>query len=478
MLTPTRDSASVTLLCSLVLASALLLAGGAEDAVVSSFVIATGLLLLGVGFLMLEGRRGMVPVGLIRLFFVAYCLRVGFMTAWHFVVSGADGLPVSMYRPGGGDDLYFHALAGSWAESMVAGAFWGRDVLQAEVDERAWILPIAVVRFFGQVLGGDTFYNAKLVSAWCSALLVPYCYLLADRVCDGRDARVAARIALFAPDFWVYGSHLLRDIMIALVVAVVFHNLAPYRRPRRSLLWRGILTVVMTAYAVGNLKVWLPEFVFVSSLLCLLWGWTRTRPVLGAGLLCCVVSGGLLLTLGDSPVTTALAEIEAIGEPQGLLQRLEVQGSQKGGGSENSLGQALADLPVGVRAVIGVPQLIANIPPWAAWRQYGLQPWTALEAAAAALWLVMVAFLPSGLARMWRERRVEGVWIWGPMFLLCAGLAAASTLLPRWRLVVMPFLIVASALGLSSRRDRWLAHLSGVGLVGLLGGYSILKHVH
>jgi CHASE2 domain-containing sensor protein len=92
------------------------------------------------------------------------------------------------------------------------------------------------------------------------------------------------------------------------------------------------------------------------------------------------------------------------------------------------------------------------------------------------LWLGFVIFLPGGFLGCLAQARRRTLWVWGTAAVLLLALAYAAAIMPRWRLMVMPCLVILVAHGMLLRRFRKLALGSALAIGLLLAIYLHLKY--
>ncbi|MBC8232328.1 hypothetical protein H8E77_22505 [bacterium] len=468
------DSPLVLMLSFGLGATALFIVGILEESLVATWFIASLLLGLGTLVLFTEGRLGHLELA--RKFWVTFGLRIFVTFITHLWLAKVYSEPFWQWGAGGGDELNFYTYSQHLAVAWRGGYIFTEESYLWGSDYSAWIYLIGFIRFLGMTLGGDTIFNIKLLSCFFSALLVSYVYKLGQHFFNRSTAQVSAAIAFWLPDFWYYGATLLRDVMVSFMVVFVMYQVVVGIRVRFNP-WRLSVAVVLNFVVIHHLKVWLAEA--LTIIVFLWWVWEKVEHK--AGRLLLLITLTILITLLIVPLLRhKVAEVVLYsGESIGLVQRLAVQnltGIEEA--SADSIGGRIAAMPVFIRVPVNMVQLLLSIPPWASINKYGVIPRAIVESVAAFVWLGFVIFLPAGfLDCIRRDRPRRTAWIWGTALILIFNLALASTIIPRWRMMVMPFLLILVARGMSIPAYRWVVKWSAASIVGLLIVYLAFKYV-
>lgn len=459
--------------------AALFIVGILEQSFLATNMVALLLLVSGTLILLTESRNGKLPVELLRQFCVTFGLRIFVTFILHMWL--VQVLPLPLWHWGGyvgGDEALFHEVSGKWARALYGGYFLTEEPTLQEFDYLAWTYLIGFTRFLGMMLNGDTMFNLKLLSCFFSALLVPYVYKLTQQFFSRDTARLAAVLSFLLPDYWYFGASLMRDPMISCMVVIVMYLLVSGIRDR-FVLWRLVLAAILIFMVIPHLKVWLGEMLMVMA--CLWWSWNFfgkkfDRLFLIFSLAFLVV---LILMVFPSIFYKAQNAFLYAGESIGLVQRLSNQrvfGIERA--SADSIGAQILGMPFYVYVPVNIVQLLLNIPPWGAINKFGFEPRAIIESITAVLWFGFVIFLPAGfLYCIRRQNRRYTIWIWGSALVMVVALSLASAISIRWRLMVMPFLLILIAQGISITSYRWITALSVTFIIVLLNVYIIVKYV-
>jgi len=93
-------------------------------------------------------------------------------------------------------------------------------------------------------------------------------------------------------------------------------------------------------------------------------------------------------------------------------------------------------------------------------------------------WLGFVIFIPAGVIYSIKiDPQNRAIWVWGTAFIFIFFLALASTIILRWRLMAMPFLLILIAQGIHAPAYKYTVLLSIIGVVSLLITYVGLKYI-
>jgi hypothetical protein len=240
------------------------------------------------------------------------------------------------------------------------------------------------------------------------------------------------------------------------------------------------LATALNFLVIRHLRVWLAESL---AILAILWWVCERIGRRGANrilvLLVWVILPVVVAVLTVSPLRGSIVgSILYLGEPIGLAERLDTQrfaGLEEA--SSDSLGGRMLRVPLFIRVPVLLVQLLVQIPPWASIDKYGLIPRAIGEFIAASAWVGFLIFLPAGFLDTIRsEVRRRTVWIWGTAISLGVSLAVASTIIPRWRLMIMPFLLILVARGITTSRHRWTVKWSAAMIIALMVIYISMKY--
>jgi len=148
--------------------------------------------------------------------------------------------------------------------------------------------------------------------------------------------------------------------------------------------------------------------------------------------------------------------------------------------SYDSLGAKILTLPGYARVTLSTAHvLLTPFPPWGPFQQGGFQSLDSLmESLVGIIWYMIVPWLVLGLWDSFWRRNQETVWVWLPtaVFLLMLGSGTGAVI--RWRLMVMPFMLILIAHGMAvANRYRPGLFLIRLGLFGLLILYMVIKYL-
>jgi hypothetical protein len=473
------DSPLVLALSFVLGTGSLLLVGVVEDSLPATCTVAGLLFTFGTLILSLEGRGRHFPIGLVRQFWVTFGLRIFVMAVLHWWLLQVHSEPFWQWGAPGGDEEVFFLDAGRWASAWQDGTILKAIPLQREDDYLAWVHPLGFMRFIGMTMGGDTVFNMKLLSCFCAALVVPYVYTMARRFFPG-SAHRAAVLAFWLPDFWYYGSTILRDMAVSCMALFVMYYFVAGARGRLSF-WRLAVAAAVNGFVVSHLKIWLAQLLAAVALLC--WAWERASRTRGAklfvwlALVVAVVTPASIVVIAPARFNKVVNDALYLGEDIPLTSRLDIQ-RQTGldEASETSLGARALAAPVYIRVPVYLGEELVQIPPWGTIAKYGYIPRGIVECVCASAWLGFLIFLPAGvLEAVRRDHLRRTAWIWGPPLVSTVCLALASVTIVRFRLMGEPFLLILCALGAGSRTYRWTVRWSAVCVAGLFVVYFASK---
>jgi hypothetical protein len=326
----------------------------------------------------------------------------------------------------------------------------------------------------GRLLSGDTVFNAELLACFFSALVVPYIFRLALWCFDLRTARVAALVAFLLPDFWLYGACLLRDMAIGcLAVMVICQVVTGLQRPLSycRLGWAALLNFGVVLYLRPELS-----FLLLGICCVFLVAGHITRPSRLMKFALPAVAVVLVCLLVPPTRDRILTHLEWLFDPERLAYRLNVN-AELGAAQAvpGSLGGTVLRLPMVIRLPILFGHSLLQLPTWAAINSYGWVPMAIAGSVADTLWLGFVIFLPSGLVGCLRHAPRRTLWVWGTAIAMLLLMAYTASIMPRWRLMAMPYLLILVAHGMVLRQYRKLAVASALSIAVLLALVLFLK---
>lgn len=464
--------------------AALLYIGYAEDSLVSTLVITWLWVVVGGALVGAESLASPIRTPIVRLFWVTLGLRLFVGTCLHSALNGTEFGPWWNFGSQGGDEATF------WLNSeRMLEAWRNGTVLQEEAREFVnyfgWLHIVGFVRFLGEQMGADTVFNAKLILAIASALVVPYTYLLSRRVFDERVARIAAALAFFLPDYWFYSSALLRDVLVSAAMVIFFYQVVCVATWRFSW-WRFAFLVVLNFGLIRYLRTDLS--IMNIALVALFWIWGHGRDVTNV-----IIRFGRIVALGSLVLTVLIVVAPGVYSSASLYSgrtlsidyidaRAEVMSSAGlEQASTESLGARVLQAPNYIRWPLETGfVLLQPFPPWAALQggitePFPLKSW--IDTILGLVWYGWAVFLPAGAAAVMRRHPRSTVWVWGTPLMLLLALGFASGAHPRWRLMFTPFVLIVLAQGiLERRRFRSLVWVGAIWLGSLLTLYSVIKY--
>lgn len=465
----------------MLIGSAILLVRAIEEgSAVSSLSIAGMLLVAGIALLALE--RGSLPMRVsVRWFVIAYSLRVGFAVLVHVSAVTIDR-SVILFN----DEMGFY----TWADRLLAawheGTIFQQSPGWSECNYWAWLHIVGFVRFVGDLLGGDTMLNVRLINCAAGALVIPYVYGIARTVLGVKTARVAAGLTFLLPDYWLFSATLLRDVFVSYAIVLVLYQVLMLVHGRFRW-WRLVFACFVNFGVLMYLRSYVALVVAGSAICCVLWDCSRRWPA--HRFVPMLLGSGAALSLVFALLTVVIPA-DSYRNPRNLLQvyRLVSRATDRytdksiREASDDSLGARLLELPVYVRVPISAVRLmLVPIPPWGPMQSrttHFNHTRALLETGAAFAWYALLPFLAVGVVGMLRNRQAPAVWIWGPTVVFIFILAANTGLMSRWRLMLMPFLLVLIAHGWTLKaRYRQVAGLTVLLLIAMLVLYMLLKYL-
>jgi 4-amino-4-deoxy-L-arabinose transferase-like glycosyltransferase len=155
----------------------------------------------------------------ISVYLVLYSVNVLLVLMFVQVLLGMTGTPF-LYAPEGvvPDDARYYVYGSSIAQSWLTG-----ETPEFPLGVKFFGYPylLAACNYFSAAFGDMSSVSPRLLNAAAGALLPVTVYRIADLVYDDRRvARLAALLTALFPVFYYYSALLLRDIIVAYMVAV------------------------------------------------------------------------------------------------------------------------------------------------------------------------------------------------------------------------------------------------------------------
>ncbi len=463
------DSRPALLIASFLGGSALFAIGIVESSLWATVTIAVLLATIGT---ILVGVEDDTPVCLVRVFLVIFGFRLCVLAALHFMLVHGYGEPYWDFGADGGDERWFYERAERFSIAWQQGAIVEMVPQWQEMTTFGWLFIVGVIRGIASALGGDTVFNAKLVSCVATAIMVAYTYKITLRVADAATAQRSLFVGFILPDYWFYGSTLMRDAFISLLLALTFCQFVEIAKVRFRW-WRLLLALAVNFGVLGFLRLELPVVVAGVAGMCMLVSGTHGRPrettgtrVVGTILMLVFAAsaGALLWRLGWGYVEYRIGVSATVGIEQA---------------SAGSVGAKILGMPIYMRVPLSFAHLLLTpLPPWGDLQSLGVTPNGLLGTISGIVWWMLLPFLLIGFVTCLRGNLKKYMWIWATSMGIGMLLAVSSSIMPRWRLMIMPFLVVILAVGCRQWRHLTALPFLSVSVIpALLGLYWALKYI-
>jgi hypothetical protein len=433
--------------------------------------------------LIVERILGRFPRLGIRQFLITYCFRISIAGVLHIALNTSYGKWWD-FGAFGGDEAAFWLFSERLVSAWKDGTILQEKALQFN-NYFAWLQILGFVRFLGDQLGGETIFGSKMVLCMVSALVVPYVYGMGLLFFDSRIARTAAKIAFLFPDYWFYSSTLMRDVLVSGLTAIIFFQVYSIFIVRFS--WGRLF--IASVLNFGIIKFLRGDFTYVIvGLICLLVLIGETSKRIGFVKKVILMGGGFfLIWIFLAILVPDLYSFQALSKDRFLgTEILEYRmNTQRDAGieeaSEGSFGAKLLRVPFFIRwPLMTIQILLQPIPPWVGLHsQINMFPLkTFVSVFSAFIWYGFMFFFPVGLWKCLENQPRRTVWIWGAAIILALALGFATGAHPRWRLILVPFLLIVISVGVHHYKEHRVLFFGSILMI--LAGleiYSILKYL-
>jgi hypothetical protein len=206
-------------------------------------------LIIGGTLASLTAGRDQDRLNAIFTYLVIYSVNVFMILAFAHVLTQMTGAPF-LEAPEGviPDDERFYGYGASIAQAWLRGE---RPEFPLGVKFYGYPYILAVSNYFSSIFGDISSVSPRLLNAMAGALLPVTVYRVADEIySDRKISRMAAMLTALFPLFTYYSALLLRDILIAYLIALallLFLGSTSKPENRSRLLNIGLLCLIMTA---------------------------------------------------------------------------------------------------------------------------------------------------------------------------------------------------------------------------------------
>ena len=404
-----------------------------------------------------------------RTFVLAFSIRVFLLALIWILVIPYSSMPFM----GGGDDVSFNLhgrlIADAWQEGN-----WGyRLTGQLAQFENGYNYVVAAIHYVGDPFGGTGLFGIALFNSFVGALIVLPGYRIARYVFSDVIARKSALLIALAPDLLLYSLVGLRDVLIALFIALFVLFLMAFLYGRRRVAGAGLAAligvIVLPAFRdqlhAGMMLIAFVTFVVVAFASTGRSGrrgprqWAFVALWIGAPV-------GLLLA-GDTMVEALRIPLSGNG---GLVRQIRETASI------DSLGVGILELATVARTAIQTVRIgVLPFPPWAG--ILSEQDWLrALLTLEVLFWYPLIPFWLAGTLWAVRHETARAFPIYGVSTILILATALSAGVDIRWRLMAMPLMLITVSVGLEHRREyRWMRPVWWAVAFAAIVGFPFLK---
>jgi len=177
-------------------------------------------ILFGIGMLVFSlDRQDLYDRSFLHALFArGFLLRLGYAVFLYYLLIYTRGEPFL----GGGDDRQYEATG------EIIYNYWQAGVFETNMNQPAYPVFIAFLRYCCDMLGGYHGFVTRLANAFVGALIAPFLFILVRNVYDRSIAKTASLVVMLYPDFILYSSVQLRDIIIVFLFVFALSQLSRY----------------------------------------------------------------------------------------------------------------------------------------------------------------------------------------------------------------------------------------------------------
>jgi hypothetical protein len=405
-------------------------------------------LLFGIGLFVLSLDRQDRPDRpfLQILFAWGFLLRVAYSVFFYYWLIQIQGEPYL----GGGDDRWYEDAGRATYD------LWQRGVFETNIYQPAYPIFIAFLRSCCDLLGGYHDFVTRLANACIGGLIAPCIFILVRNVYDRPIAKIASLIVVFYPEFLLYSSVQLRDIIIAFLFVFAMSQLSRFVVDGK---FTGIafsiaavppMLFLRNAYGYllfGLLAMCLGGCLLFSSGRGIRHHWTKIA-IMFAGVL---VLAGLAITIGNknpSDIDTGSGILQPMEEGYAIDRITSFREHNTAGASRNSVGAHLLDgAAFGLSCVVlPLVAFIMPYPPWKGLLYLSGNPLGFIYFINALAWTILMPMGLLGLLACWKRSFPKNLLTLLPLVLLLV-VSSVSGFEPRYKLSAIPFAHVYVAMG-------------------------------
>ena len=413
---------------------------------------------------------------LVRLFALAFVIRVVFALGMHIFLLEYTGTPYLQTAPGSiPDDFKFDVRGVVVADAWRSGNISAEDIVP--FHGRIYFYILGTLYRLGDFIGGTSTFGIILVHCLIGALVCVYVAKLAGRLYGLPVAKLSGIIAMLFPEFIFYSSVLLRDTLIALLVIFTVWQLTEYILRDRKLL-RLVVVASIVGYVLPQLREEMLIGMGITSILCLLvpafsrrmfMRQQRTLIMLSLPFAVLILSL-LVLSFAWDSIDNYLGELLRH-DPARLMANL--QDRAKFG----SLSARMLSLPYWLRfPAQTILVILYPFPPWSGFLVHSCRVQNIVFAFSGLVWYVLLPYWFAGLVHSVRLDKYHLFPVYGVSIMWIVALGLYTGYSEASRLMVMPLMLILAAVGWHNRRRyTQFPKLWSLFLFIIFGIYSVLK---
>jgi hypothetical protein len=405
---------------------------------------------------------------LFKFFLSAFVLRLTIAVITNYILQSVYDQPYWQFGLDGGDEKFFYESAERFKKAWIDGLMLPEGVELHEVSSYLWLISLGFMRYVAGIFLSDKVLVCKILTCFLGALIAPIAIDMYNHI-YGSKSRFLPFLVVTFPDYLLFSATLMRDILVSLLLLIIIHQAAilQFDRVRYCRVIIIAIAFVMLSFVKFEAVPILPFVIFICFIVS--GGNERGNSyqryiLIFAGVIfavCGIVYFSSLYTfnyfLFKSTVGTGLAIEQA---------------------TTGSLGSKILQLPLYVRAPLSAFHvLLAPVPPWGDLQARELTPLSLFYFFGGIFWWGIFAYFAVGLYVSCAKLTKRTIFLWLPILSISLMLGFAAGVEIRWRLMILPFMLIVAAHGVSSRNKFvMLKYIVNFLLLVICIYYSILKY--
>ena len=399
------------------------------------------------------------------LFVYGYIFKVFLAILTYYYFISINGYPFE----GTSDSMSYHLSAISIAETWLGKGSHGIIMTGSNLFNHLG----GVLYFIGELVGGANPLNVRFFNCLISALIPIFIFEIGSIIYNKKIGRIAAIIAFWFPDFMLYASLQLRDIILAFLFLLIAYSFITFIQKRKNISLFYAILLIFILFAFRPAYAVIVAGIFFMGMMITLLQQKKYFKILVISLILLFV---LIPKIKDSDLIRLI--ITTSQDYNIVTYITESNTAIVKAASSDSLGSSLVASSTSIRKRFTILHIMEEIIPYPPWKDI-LSPTTPLtvqEDIAGIFWHLILPLCILGFIYSLKHNRSESFFLWSSTLLIIfiVGITYPSL---RFRLPVMPFCVIFASVGITiyRRRDWFLAFYIGFQFL-LFFAYHFLKY--